>query len=83
MPVTTGEWRALSATDAECLRAPRSFRQAAEADFQSLHILALTLLLASVVLGKGSRRHVAPENRIRTGITTLALLGPWCGCTLA
>ncbi|MEH0041750.1 hypothetical protein V6230_26525, partial [Escherichia coli] len=47
VPVTTGEWRALSATDAECTRTPRSFRQAAEADFQSLHILALTLLLAS------------------------------------
>ena len=72
-PVTTGEWRALPATDAECLRAPRSFRQAAEADFQSLHILALTLLLASVV----------PEG-ISAGMlrrkTASVPVSPHCGC---
>ncbi|HBA9709273.1 TPA: hypothetical protein J1460_003253 [Escherichia coli] len=72
-PVTTGEWRALPATDAECLRAPRSFRQAAEADFQSLHTLALTLLLASVVL-----------EGILVGIlrrkTASVPVSPHCGC---
>lgn len=49
-PVSAGEWRALAASDDECSQVPRSFREAAEGDVQSLRRVAVTLLLASVVL---------------------------------
>ncbi|MDQ9268128.1 hypothetical protein KJE06_25580, partial [Escherichia marmotae] len=62
-----------SATDAECLRSPRSFRQAAEADFQSLHVLALTLLLASVVLEGISAGMLRRK-------TASVPVSPHCGC---
>ncbi|HHV7458458.1 hypothetical protein R9U51_00025, partial [Escherichia coli] len=48
--VSTGEWRALAASDDECSQVSRSFREAAEGDAQSLRRVAVTLLLASVVL---------------------------------
>ncbi|MBW7441637.1 hypothetical protein J9A22_29095, partial [Escherichia coli] len=42
-PVSAGEWRALAASDDECSQVPRSFREAAEGDVQSLRRVALTL----------------------------------------
>jgi hypothetical protein len=64
---------ALVSSGAECPRTPLSFRQAAEADFQALHILALTLLLASVVLEGISAGMLRRK-------TASVPVSPHCGC---
>ncbi|XBY08194.1 hypothetical protein ABR759_00290 [Escherichia coli] len=71
-PVSAGEWRALAASDDECSRVPRSFREAAEGDVQSLRRVALTLLLASVVLE-------ALSACILRRVTASVRVSPHCG----
>ncbi|HFV4434848.1 TPA: hypothetical protein ACH9NA_005847, partial [Escherichia coli] len=71
-PVSAGEWRALAASDDECSQVPRSFREAAEGDVQSLRRVALTLLLASVVLE-------ALSACILRRVTASVRVSPHCG----